>query len=958
MKKFVSLFTAGAVLLSLISCYAVHSFAEVSGTIALDTPVAVNCTKIGNWDVRTFIPNEDGIYIFSSSGNYDTLGYIALAENEASNENMFDDGGQSGNFACTYNMKKGVEYYLGSTIISGETGIYTVSLVKFEANSGIITPFTQDQVEQRTPVTTSICLDNETEFYTYTPDISGTYVFRCVSEYDTDGYLFDQYWRQIGYDMDSGDGANFEITADLNAGEIYYFGYSTTSKDKISINLFMYRTRAISSVETFAAPSKTDYIQNVECKPVGEDLYQVDLNMLGFKFRVNYSNGEYELFSYTMYSKIRGFSCETSYQLAQGTHTVPYSYMGITSSFDINVIDNPVDSVSVIQLPENINYYDEDGFTVNTGTEEITLFNVSVKNMILKVNYTNGTSENIKIEDDYGVSVNYFDYKNSEHALSLTHGENIITVLYMEHEVSFSVYLKYNADNWDYELSADGTYAVVTAYNGEDTEAIIPEMLGGVPVTEIGEQCFYGSTGLQSVRMTDSITSIASKAFYGCDNLTEITIPQNVTSIGTMAFYGLKKVEHLYWNATEIDSVSDTDNIFAYLGSETENGTRVEFGGTCAVIPSSCFYMNATYTPNITEIMIGENVKTIGNNAFRNISALKKVEWNALNVNDLAANANLWYGSGTDEQPFCVVFEASVINIPECAFFAASAARAPKVESVYIYGKETTIGNNAFKNCPGTFYCYYGTPADEALDQSLYTVEYLDPKLESLTVASKPSKLNYTAGDELDLSGIVAVAVFTDGSMADVSDQIVPDSSSFDMMTPGVYLLRVDYTYIGVTKSAEFEITVGDPRITGIVISSLPDKLVYTVGDVPDISGIAVNAVYSNGTYKDITSDISVSDVDMSFAGEKTITVSCVIDNVLYSDKYTITVEEKTFHPCDVDCNGIVDVADISVILIIDNYGYSASAADNARSDTTGDGLIDAADLSKVMLADYYGKTF
>ena len=44
-------------------------------------------------------------------------------------------------------------------------------------------------------------------------------------------------------------------------------------------------------------------------------------------------------------------------------------------------------------------------------------------------------------------------------------------------------------------------------------------------VTSIGEDAFYGRSGLTSVTIPDSVTSIGRYAFSGCDNLTSITIP-------------------------------------------------------------------------------------------------------------------------------------------------------------------------------------------------------------------------------------------------------------------------------------------------------------------------------------------------------------------------------------------------------------------------------------------------
>ena len=67
----------------------------------------------------------------------------------------------------------------------------------------------------------------------------------------------------------------------------------------------------------------------------------------------------------------------------------------------------------------------------------------------------------------------------------------------------------------------------------------------GNEVTTIGEDAFWGCSGLTSVTIPNSVTSIGKGAFYLCRSLTSVTIGNSVTSIGEVAFYhcsGLKNV--------------------------------------------------------------------------------------------------------------------------------------------------------------------------------------------------------------------------------------------------------------------------------------------------------------------------------------------------------------------------------------------------------------------------------
>ena len=90
-----------------------------------------------------------------------------------------------------------------------------------------------------------------------------------------------------------------------------------------------------------------------------------------------------------------------------------------------------------------------------------------------------------------------------------------------------------------YDIS--GTTATVTSgdnkYSGD---IVIPESItynnSKYSVTSIGNNAFWGCSGLTSVTIPNSVTSIGDKAFYYCRGLTSVTIPNSVTSIGKSAF--------------------------------------------------------------------------------------------------------------------------------------------------------------------------------------------------------------------------------------------------------------------------------------------------------------------------------------------------------------------------------------------------------------------------------------
>ena len=52
----------------------------------------------------------------------------------------------------------------------------------------------------------------------------------------------------------------------------------------------------------------------------------------------------------------------------------------------------------------------------------------------------------------------------------------------------------------------------------------------------LGDNAFYGCSGLTSLTIPSGVTSIGEWAFSGCSGLTSLTLPSGVTSIGNDAF--------------------------------------------------------------------------------------------------------------------------------------------------------------------------------------------------------------------------------------------------------------------------------------------------------------------------------------------------------------------------------------------------------------------------------------
>ena len=164
------------------------------------------------------------------------------------------------------------------------------------------------------------------------------------------------------------------------------------------------------------------------------------------------------------------------------------------------------------------------------------------------------------------------------------------------------------------------TYSV---YSGEATltgcidatgDIVIPETLGGYPVTGIGDYAFFGCTSLTSITIPDSVTSIDGYAFFGCTSLASVTIPDSVTSIDGYAFFG----------CTSLTSITIPDSITSIGDGAFHDCTSlasVTIGNSVTIIGDYTF----EDCTSLTSVTIPDSVTSIGGSAFRNCTSLASV---------------------------------------------------------------------------------------------------------------------------------------------------------------------------------------------------------------------------------------------------------------------------------------------------------------------------------------------
>ena len=142
-----------------------------------------------------------------------------------------------------------------------------------------------------------------------------------------------------------------------------------------------------------------------------------------------------------------------------------------------------------------------------------------------------------------------------------------------------------------YTSNEDGTTCYVSGHEENyNAVIVIPESFEGLNVTSIGHYAFSGCSGLTSVTIPNSVTSIGHGAFFGCTGLTSVTIPNSVTSFGynPSPFKGCSGLTSVTFHCKDV-------------GSWFSNNTSIK------------------------EIVLGDEVTTIGNHAFYGCTGLTSV---------------------------------------------------------------------------------------------------------------------------------------------------------------------------------------------------------------------------------------------------------------------------------------------------------------------------------------------
>ncbi len=177
-----------------------------------------------------------------------------------------------------------------------------------------------------------------------------------------------------------------------------------------------------------------------------------------------------------------------------------------------------------------------------------------------------------------------------------------------------------------------------------------------------------------------------------------------------------------------------------------------------------------------------------------------------------------------------------------------------------------------------------------------FDVTIMNATVASIEVTTLPTKVEYFVGDKaVDVAGMVVTATYNNGTkvVLEADDYVVGELEATVAGTVKVTVTAVEKNAAGEAVTTTFDVTVKEPAVTGIKVTTSPYKIQYLIGDEADWTGMVVSFVYENNSTKAVDADkLTITGFDSSKAVDKqTITVAY--------DKYTTTFDIKVIDPAN-----------------------------------------------------------
>lgn len=511
-----------------------------------------------------------------------------------------------------------------------------------------------------------------------------------------------------------------------------------------------------------------DNLENIFVNAQNEDYCDID----GVLFSLNYETKA--PYSLIIYPRAKS---NTTYQIPEGINNLEFAaFYKCSNLINLNV-PKSIESFPVVgwwnekcweySNIENINvssenetYSSVDGVLFNKDKTKLILYpagkrqaNYSIPETVNEISegafYTANNLKSIEIPDSVvSISEEAFDYAENLSDIKISDSVSVIgddafdNTSWYNNQEDGVIYINkclYEYKGWMPENTSisikDGTKSICDNAFSYCSNLINVEFPNSV--TYIGEKAFYDCDSLIDVKLSENITYLGHNAFNACENLKSINIPEHLTKTGWSVFENCTNLETVYFNAIASNDDEDVSFDFSF-----ENSVKTVIYGDKVTKVARDFNNNS----NLERVVLGSNVKSIGNNAFSDCTSLKSI-----------------------------TIPENVAEIGDSAFYGCT-----NLTSITIPESVTEIGGRAFENCTNLLGLQIPSNiekiGDDAFDDTAWYNNQPDGLLYigKVLYAYKGDKTKATDVEIKEGTKVISNDVFSD--CVNLKNVVIPDS--------------------------------------------------------------------------------------------------------------------------------------------------------------------------------------
>lgn len=308
-------------------------------------------------------------------------------------------------------------------------------------------------------------------------------------------------------------------------------------------------------------------------------------------------------------------------------------------------------------------------------------------------------------------------------------------------------------DDFEYQVRENGV--MLLGYNGNAETLVIPSQIEDKDVISIANGTFEGCTTLVDVTIPEGVAVIGSDAFDGCTNLVTLRIPSTVEEFD-LYYSRCNSLANIIVAEENPNYMSLDGVLFSKDGTTLLKCPKGKTGKYTVPSTVTKIDFQAFDSSALTELVISEGVKTIGNYAFWGSSIEKFTV--ADNNKSYTAVDGVLFNKAKSKLILCpsnkegkFIVPNTVTNIGSYAFSGCTkiteVSLPPSVStisdgafmscgltSIVIPTKVTSIGDSAFSGCSNL--------ETVTFDSNIKTIKsYAFNRCQSLTQVTLPSNL-------------------------------------------------------------------------------------------------------------------------------------------------------------------------------------------------------------------------